>query len=76
MISVIIYANSSFPGHSDSTPGYIIEDIAKYFNNASQLTEVNLGITKKYSLHYSQRKKGQLNYLVLNKKDLLSSVYY
>ena len=42
MIYVIIYVISSFPGHSDSTPGYIIEDIAKYFNNASQLTEVNL----------------------------------
>ena len=42
--AVIIYAIFSFPGHSDSTPGYIIEDIAKYFNNASQLTEVNLGM--------------------------------
>ena len=44
MIHVFMYAISSFPGHSDSTPGYIIEDIAKYFNNASQLTEVNLGV--------------------------------
>ena len=39
-----VFAIFSFPGHSDSTPGYIIEDIAKYFNNASQLTEVNLGM--------------------------------